>query len=83
MLTRCRHDFIHKTRSLNPYAQNSILILMWHLTPPNLRRTNDMKRIALFTVIAILPILAACHTIQGAGEDVTAVGKGMESAASN
>lgn len=51
--------------------------------PPNLRRTYDMKRVALFTVIAILPILAACHTIQGAGEDVTAVGKGMESAASN
>jgi len=46
-------------------------------------RTSDMKRIALFTVIAILPILAACHTIQGAGQDVTAVGKGMESAASN
>ena len=42
-----------------------------------------MKRIALFTVIAILPILAAGHTIQGAGQDVTAVGKGMESAASN
>ncbi|HTM81254.1 entericidin [Asticcacaulis sp.] len=42
-----------------------------------------MKRIILFTVIAILPILAACHTVQGAGEDVTAVGKGMESAASN
>ncbi|MGA9659365.1 MAG: entericidin [Asticcacaulis sp.] len=40
-----------------------------------------MKRIVLFTLIAVLPVLAACHTIQGAGQDVTAVGKGMESAA--
>jgi predicted small secreted protein len=46
-------------------------------------KDTDMKRIVLFTVIAILPILAACHTVQGAGKDVTAVGKGMESAAQN
>ena len=83
MVSGCRHDFIHKAHSLNPYAQNSILGLTWRLMPLNLRRTPDMKRIVLFTVIAILPILAACHTVQGAGEDVTAVGKGMESAASN
>ena len=43
--------------------------------------TSPMKRIALVSVIALLPILAACHTVQGAGKDVTAVGKGMESAA--
>jgi predicted small secreted protein len=67
---------------LNPYAQTLILIFMWRLASPNLRGQTDMKRIALFTVIALLPILAACHTIQGAGEDVTAVGKGMERAAS-
>jgi predicted small secreted protein len=42
-----------------------------------------MKRIILVAVIALLPALAACHTIQGAGKDVTAVGKGMESAAKN
>ena len=24
------------------------------------------------------PLLAACHTIQGVGQDITAVGKGME-----
>ncbi len=42
-----------------------------------------MKRIILFSVIALLPILAACHTVQGAGKDVTAVGKGMEEAASH
>ena len=42
-----------------------------------------MKRIILFSGIALLPILAACHTVQGAGKDVTAVGKGMEEAASH
>ncbi len=42
-----------------------------------------MKRIILVAVIALIPVLAACHTIQGAGKDVTAVGKGMESAAKN
>lgn len=42
-----------------------------------------MKRIILFAVIALLPALAACHTVQGVGKDVTAVGKGMESTAKN
>lgn len=37
-----------------------------------------MKRIAILSVIALLPLLAACHTIQGVGQDITAVGKGME-----
>ncbi|CAL4868635.1 MULTISPECIES: entericidin A/B family lipoprotein [Asticcacaulis] len=42
-----------------------------------------MKRIILISVIALMPMLAACHTVQGAGKDVTAVGKGMEDAAKN
>mgnify|MGYP000081821755 CR=1 FL=1 len=37
-----------------------------------------MKRIAVLSMIALLPLLAACHTIQGVGQDITAVGKGME-----
>ena len=37
-----------------------------------------MKRIAILSMIALLPLLAACHTIQGVGQDITAVGKGME-----
>jgi len=37
-----------------------------------------MKRIAILSVIALLPLLAACHTIQGVGQDITAVGRGME-----
>lgn len=39
-----------------------------------------MKRIATIAFIALLPLITACHTIQGAGQDVTAVGKGMEDA---
>ncbi len=42
-----------------------------------------MKRLIILSVIAMMPLIAACHTIQGAGKDVTAVGKGMESAAKN
>jgi predicted small secreted protein len=37
-----------------------------------------MKRFAVLSMIALLPLLAACHTIQGVGQDITAVGKGME-----
>jgi predicted small secreted protein len=39
-----------------------------------------MKRIALITLLVLMPAISACHTIQGAGKDVTAVGKGMEDA---
>ncbi len=48
-----------------------------------LRKTFPMKRLIIISMIAIMPLIAACHTIQGAGKDVTAVGKGMESAAKN
>ena len=45
--------------------------------------TKTHKRILLLACAIVLPVLAsACHTIEGAGKDVTAVGKGMESAAS-
>ncbi len=39
-----------------------------------------MKRIVLITLLVLMPAISACHTIQGAGKDVTAVGKGMEDA---
>ncbi len=39
-----------------------------------------MKRLVVIAVIALLPMLAACHTVQGVGKDITAVGKGMEDA---
>lgn len=37
-----------------------------------------MKRLVLVAAIACLPLLSACHTIQGVGQDITAVGKGLE-----
>ncbi len=39
-----------------------------------------MKRLAVIAILALLPMIAACHTIQGVGKDITAVGNGMESA---
>ena len=37
-----------------------------------------MKRIAVLSMIALLPLLSACHTIQGMGQDITAIGRGVE-----
>jgi predicted small secreted protein len=39
-----------------------------------------MKRIIVISLIALLPVLAGCNTVQGVGKDITAVGKGMENA---
>jgi predicted small secreted protein len=39
-----------------------------------------IKPLILFTLAVAIPALSACHTIQGAGKDITAVGKGMEDA---
>ncbi|MDI7775112.1 entericidin A/B family lipoprotein [Asticcacaulis sp. EMRT-3] len=36
-----------------------------------------MKRIILVSIMAMLPLLAACHTVQGAGKDISAVGHGV------
>ena len=39
-----------------------------------------LRRLTVLTLIAILPLIAACNTLQGVGKDITAVGRGMESA---
>ena len=39
-----------------------------------------MKRIAIAALLLLAPMISACHTIQGVGKDITAVGKGMEDA---
>ena len=39
-----------------------------------------MKRIVLISLLALAPLLAGCHTIQGIGKDITSVGNGMEDA---
>ncbi len=44
------------------------------------RRANFMKRLVVISLIALVPLLASCNTIQGVGKDITAVGKGVEKA---
>ncbi|HEX7800051.1 MAG TPA: entericidin A/B family lipoprotein [Asticcacaulis sp.] len=39
-----------------------------------------MKRLVIVSLLALAPLLAACHTIQGVGQDITAAGKGLERA---
>ena len=39
-----------------------------------------MKRIAIAALLLLAPVVSACHTIQGVGQDITAVGKGMQNA---
>ncbi len=39
-----------------------------------------MKRLVIISVLALMPLLSACHTIQGVGQDITAVGRGMQDA---
>lgn len=40
-----------------------------------------MKRIALIATLALLPLLAACNTMSGAGEDIAAGGEKLEKSA--
>ena len=39
-----------------------------------------VRRVAAIALIAVLPLVAACNTIQGVGKDISAVGKGMQDA---
>jgi predicted small secreted protein len=34
--------------------------------------------LAMMTLLAAAPLLSACHTVQGAGEDVTSTGRTVE-----
>jgi len=38
------------------------------------------RRVAAVALMALLPLIAACNTVQGVGKDITAVGRGMENA---
>ena len=40
-----------------------------------------MKRIALIATLSLLPLLAACNTMEGAGEDIQAGGNKLERSA--
>jgi predicted small secreted protein len=37
--------------------------------------------LAVLTLVAAVPLLSACHTTAGAGEDISASGKAIEKAA--
>ena len=39
-----------------------------------------MKRIVVFSLIALLPLISACNTVKGVGKDITSVGQAMENA---
>lgn len=40
-----------------------------------------MKRLVIVSLLCLAPMISACHTVQGAGKDVTSVGEAMEDAA--
>ncbi|MBY0406851.1 MAG: entericidin A/B family lipoprotein [Rickettsiales bacterium] len=40
-----------------------------------------MKRIILLATMSLLPLLAACNTMEGAGEDIQAGGSKLERSA--
>ena len=42
--------------------------------------TFTSRRVAALALIALLPLISACNTIQGMGKDITAVGRGMQDA---
>lgn len=46
-------------------------------------RSISMRMIfslALMTLLAAAPLLSACHTVEGAGQDVTATGRTVQKA---
>ncbi|HBK04548.1 MAG TPA: entericidin [Acetobacteraceae bacterium] len=44
-------------------------------------RTKARVWLVLALLVAVAPMLAACYTTQGAGEDLSAAGKGISGAA--
>ncbi len=46
-----------------------------------MRRQLGRSGLVLLLLLAALPLLAACHTVQGAGQDITNAGQAIESGA--
>jgi predicted small secreted protein len=42
---------------------------------------NVILALALLSVVAVAPLLSACHTTAGAGQDISATGKVIEKSA--
>jgi predicted small secreted protein len=47
-----------------------------------MRRKTVAKLVLAFGLLVVLP-LAACHTVSGAGEDIQAIGRGVENSSDN
>ena len=43
-------------------------------------RMRMVFSLALMTLLAAAPLLSACHTVEGAGQDVTATGRTVQKA---
>ncbi len=43
--------------------------------------TKSVSRLAVVTLLALLPLLASCNTVRGVGKDVSAVGHGISNTA--
>ena len=46
-----------------------------------MRRPALLPAAALLALLALGPLLGACHTVQGAGEDISKTGQAIDSAA--
>jgi predicted small secreted protein len=43
-------------------------------------RMRIVFSLALMTLLAAVPLLSACHTVEGAGQDVTSTGRTVQRA---
>ena len=46
-----------------------------------MRAKTRLSALALLALLAAVPLLGACHTVQGAGQDVKATGQAIDNAA--
>jgi predicted small secreted protein len=46
-----------------------------------MRKPSLIPAAALLALLALAPLLGACHTVQGAGEDLSKTGQAIDNAA--
>ena len=44
-------------------------------------RTRISLTLAALALLAAMPVLSACHTVQGAGQDISATGQAIDNTA--
>jgi len=62
-------------------VRNSNVLIRVERSKGNPMRTNAKVWLTLALLVAAAPMLSACHTTRGAGEDLSAAGHGLERAA--